>query len=153
MHRNPQSTIASRALSNPHSSSTIRNLLAGRDGDARYGVLRIAFGLVMLADVSHLYAHWDLFLPTALWPWFPVGPVCLIWLAALGGLIFGFRTAVVLNWICCAVMLGIVAPNEGFQQAAGDSVAIGIAFLLLVLPRLEATAGRGLRRLRSHDLP
>jgi hypothetical protein len=40
--------------------------------------------------------------------------------------------------------VGLVASNDGFQQAAGDSVAIGIAFLLLILPRLTPTHGRWL---------
>lgn len=49
-------------------------------------------------------------------------------------------------------MLGLAAPNDGFQQAACDSVIIGISLLLLILPRLGAggVAPCGLREL---DLP
>jgi hypothetical protein len=62
----------------------------------------------------------------------------VVWLSALICLLFGFRTgaAAWVNWLCCALMLGIAAPNEGFQQAACDSVTIGIAFLLIFLPKL-----------------
>jgi hypothetical protein len=72
----------------------------------------------------------------------PIGAACAIWLVALTCLLFDVRAAALTNWLGCAVILGLVAPNEGFQQAAGDSVIIGIAFLLIVLPRLEAETCR-----------
>jgi hypothetical protein len=105
---------------------------------------RLTYSLVVLGDVAHLYMHRSLFLPTGLWPWFPVGAVCVIWMGALTSLAASFhvRIAALLNWICCALMLGIVASNNGFQQAACDSVIIGGAFLLIVLPTLRPTAGK-----------
>jgi hypothetical protein len=111
-----------------------------------YTALRMAYGIVMLADVAHLYVHRTLFLATGLWPQFPVGAVSIIWIIALVCLIAGVRTqiAALVNWTCCAIMLGLVAPNDGFQQAACDSVAIGISSLILVLPMIGAGAGRWL---------
>ncbi len=106
--------------------------------------LRVFYSLVLFEDVAHLYVHRDLFRDTGAWPQFPIGSVCLVWLAALGLLTFGVRTgaAALVNWLCCVVMLGIAAPNEGFQQAACDSVIIGVAFLLIILPRLSPATGR-----------
>jgi hypothetical protein len=95
-----------------------------------YTALRMAFGIVLLADVADLYARRALFLATAMWPWFPLGAFSLVWMTAVVGLIIGFRIriAALLNWICCALALGLVAPNDGFQQAACDSVTIGLSF-------------------------
>jgi hypothetical protein len=109
--------------------------------------VRLATGVycfVLFEDVFHLFLHRHLFLATGAWPQFPVGPVCVVWLLALASLIFGFRmgAAASVNWLCCVIMLGVAAPNEGFQQAADDSVTIGIAFLLIILPRLSPIAGR-----------
>ncbi len=106
--------------------------------------LRVFYSLVLFEDVAHLYVHRDLFRDTGAWPQFPIGSVCLVCLAALGLLAFGLRTraAALVNWLCCVVMLGVAAPNEGFQQAAADSVIIGVAFLLIILPRLSPAAGR-----------
>jgi hypothetical protein len=111
-----------------------------------YAALRIVFSIVLLADVAHLFAHRALFLTTGLWPWFPVGPISLLWMAALALLAAGWQTSIaaVVNWLCCAIMLGLVAPNNGFQQAACDSVTIGISFLLLIVPRMSATSARWL---------
>lgn len=108
--------------------------------------LRISYGLVLLADVAHLYLHRTLFLATGPWLRIPVGPICLVWIVALVFLILGVRThsAAVVNWVCCALMLGLIAPNDGFQQAACDSVLIGIALLLLIIPRISASQAQWL---------
>jgi hypothetical protein len=108
--------------------------------------LRVFFGVVLLADVAHLYLHRTLFLRTGLWPWFPLGTSSIVWMISLVCLIIGIRVqiAAFVNWACCAVILGLVAPNNGFQQAACDSVTIGISLLLMVLPRISAPSGRWL---------
>src|SRR5580698_8379534 len=108
------------------------SLETARTPRSAYTALRMVFGIFLLADVAHLYANRTLFLASGLWPWFPVGAVSIIWMIALVCLIIGLRTqmAAFVNWACCAIMLGLVAPNDGFQQAACDSVTIGVSLLL-----------------------
>ena len=104
----------------------------------RLAVVRTLYAVVVFADAAHLYFHRDLFLATGSWRWFPIGPVCIIWMIALMCLATSFhvRTAALLNWLFCVIMLGIVAPQDGFQQAACDSVMTGLAFLIVVPPAL-----------------
>lgn len=99
--------------------------------------LRIAFAIVLMEDVIHLYAHRSLFLATGAWPWVPVGPICILWMTSLLGVLRNIRFFSLINWLCCAFMLGLVAPNDGFQQAACDSIVIGISLLVFVLPNIR----------------
>jgi hypothetical protein len=112
LRANPTGQIAGPVLYTQNTPSqrtpSPRDPAAGRITAKPYSVLRIGFALVMLADIGHLYVDRDLFVATSLWPQFPVGPLCLIWFAALTALICGFRTrtAALVNWICCTIMLG-----------------------------------------------
>lgn len=99
--------------------------------------LRIVFAIVLLEDVIHLYAHRNLFLATGAWPWVPVAPICAVWMISLVGVVRNIRFFLLANWLCSAFMLGLVAPNDGFQQAACDSIMIGVSLLLLVLPNIR----------------
>jgi hypothetical protein len=58
------------------------------------------------------------------------------WLIVLVCMIVGYRTriAVIANYICCVFILGIAAGKEGFSQVAGDSVAISLSLLAVILP-------------------
>src|ERR1700730_13863407 len=101
----------------------------------RFAAFRIVFATVLLFDVIHLFTHRGLFLRTSSWT-FPTAPALAVWLLVLVCLLAGFRTRIasIANYLCCALMLGIVAPEQGFQQGAGDSVTIGLSLLAVILP-------------------
>lgn len=134
----------------PHFQAEVEEHWWSRIEDVtRFAALRVAFGAVLLADVSHLFAHLSVFPNVHGWP---LRPALLLWLLALVFLILGYRTrlAAVVNYLCCAVILGLLAPNGDFQQAAGDAVTIGLALLTVVLP---CGAAFSIDRLRKAGAP
>jgi hypothetical protein len=101
----------------------------------RFSVFRVVLATVLLADICHLFAHLEVFpnLQTFIWP---ARGILLFWCLALVCMIVGYRTwaATMANYLCCVVMLGSLAPSGGFQQAAADSVSIGLSLLAVLLP-------------------
>lgn len=100
---------------------------------SRFAAFRVIYGLVLLADVIHLVTHLEFFPNAKEYPF--VEAVLILWVVALICLVAGYplRLAAVANYLCCAVMLGVLAPNIGFQQAAGDSVAISLSLITVIL--------------------
>jgi len=123
-----------------------RILSVPTDG-SRFMVFRAVLSVVLIADLGHLYAHLNVF--PHLTAWRPILNVALpIWIAALLCAIVGWhsKVALLINYTLAAVIFGLLAPNGGFQQAAGDSVIIGASLLLVVL---QATNGAGTRILAA----
>jgi hypothetical protein len=94
----------------------------------------VLFAGVLLADVLHLCLYVRVF-PDLLAVFWKFLPVFLAWIVALICMIIGFRlkAATVVNYVCCALMLGVLAPLKGFDQAAGDSIAISLSLLAVFL--------------------
>lgn len=100
----------------------------------RFAAFRVIFALVLLADITHLYGHRSLFsrMPSSA---APIGFVLVPWSIAVLCVLVGYQTriATIANYLCCVLILGIMAPNH-FAQTAGDSVAIGLSLLAVILP-------------------
>jgi hypothetical protein len=119
-----------------------------RDTVVRFAVFRILFGLVLLADVWHVFAHQGLFgypRPSILLI-LPLGVTLFAWSVVLICLIVGWRTraACVVNYLFTAAMLG---QNTTLSQTAGDSIMISLSLFAALLPcgaalSLDRRAGR-----------
>jgi hypothetical protein len=110
------------------------------EDSTRFAAMRIAFGLVLLADITHLYAHLTIFPTVATWPL--LRPVLLLWLFVIVSVIVGYRlrAAAIANYLFCGFVLGVLAPTGGFSGA--DPVAIGLSLLIVLLPCNAATLDR-----------
>jgi hypothetical protein len=126
--------MASQPLGPQTTTCRFKNWLAPEDA-ARFAAFRVALGVALLADVIHLYIHRSIFSSLQKLQW-PIGPMLVPWSIVLVCMIVGYRTriAVTANYICCVFILGIAAGREGFSQVAGDSVAISLSLLAVILP-------------------
>jgi hypothetical protein len=105
----------------------------------RFAAFRIVLGVTLLADVIHLYIHRILFssLKPSHWPISIILKfVLLLWAMVLSWMIIGYRTrrATIANYFCCVLILGFLALKVGFSQVAGDSIAISLSLLAIILP-------------------
>jgi hypothetical protein len=116
-----------------------------RESGTRFAAFRVALGLVLLADIAHLWAHRDLFVDE--WPAaVPLGPLLGVWLVVLGAFTCGFwtRRAAVANYLLAAALLG---QRSAISQIAGDSLAISLSLLAIFLPcRAGPSLDRWFRR-------
>ena len=104
-----------------------------REPATRFAAFRVAFGLVVLEDVVHLYLNGALGLfadapfglPLAIW--------LIVWAVVALALTLGWHTrlAALANYALAAVVLG---RGSHYSQVAGDSVEIGLSLLALALP-------------------
>ena len=108
--------------------------LAPEDG-TRFAAFRIVLGFVLLADISHLYVYRSVFSNPQRWQ-LPIGPLLVPWGIVILCMVAGYRTraATIANYCCCAFVLGLIAPLQGFSQIGGDSIAIGLSLLAGILP-------------------
>ena len=106
-----------------------------QEDSTRFAAFRIILGLVLLADITHLYAHRGLF--SSMYPsHLPIAPELILWMIVLVCMIIGYhaQVATIANYVCGAFILGVMAPRQGFLQRASDSVAISLCVLAAVLP-------------------
>jgi hypothetical protein len=106
-----------------------------REDPTRFAAFRIALATVLLADIIHLLQHLRVFTGTQKTPLL-ISALLFLWSAILIFMIVGFftRAASIANYLFCALILGICAPAQGFSQGAGDSIAISLSLLAVILP-------------------
>jgi hypothetical protein len=126
--------IKSGSLSQAGAGPSTSVWLAPEDA-ARFSAFRVVLGAALLADVIHLYLHRSIFSSLQKLQW-PIGPMLVPWSIVLVCMIAGYgtRIATIANYICCVFILGIAAGKEGFSQVAGDSIAISLSLLAVILP-------------------
>jgi hypothetical protein len=103
-----------------------------RESAARFAAFRIVLGIVLLADVTHLYSHRALFSDE--WQRLvPLGLALIIWAVVLSVFIAGLytRAAAFANYLCAVFLLG---QPSAISQVAGDSVAISLSLLAVFFP-------------------
>jgi hypothetical protein len=106
--------------------------LPGSETAARFAAFRIVFGVVLLADLGHLYLHRGLFEPE----WIralPLRPMLLLWMLVLCAVVAGFQTrlACIANYLFAIYMVGQPLP---IGQVAEDSFVISLSLLSIFLP-------------------
>ncbi|MCZ8521139.1 MULTISPECIES: DCC1-like thiol-disulfide oxidoreductase family protein [Paenibacillus] len=119
-------------------------------------VFRIAFSLVLFAEIGQMYAFRHLLfdpVPYVLESIIPSGPLLWVWLASASCLLLGYRTrlAAASQYVLAVILLGFGASSHG-RDWQSDSLLLTSSLLLVFMPAGRAlSVDRLLERKRMAD--
>ena len=110
---------------------------------SRVAIFRSGLAIVLFADVAHLWIYRAVF--PSLATTHDVWLIFAIWVASLLTMVFGYKTksSTAFNYLLCMLMFGVLAPAMGFDQGAGDSIALTLSLLATVFAWLPSAKVAG----------